>query len=108
MRRCWLRAQTYSYKVNKLWDPMYTMVTIVNNIVLYTWKLLKELIVNVLITKTKRQLCDMMEVLSNTVLVIILQYISGSNQHIAHLQLTQCHMSIISQESWGKKEKPLT
>ena len=88
MRRCWLRAHTYSYKVNKLWDLMYTMVTIVNNTVLYTWKLLKELIVNVLITRTKRQLCDMMEVLSNTVLVIILQYISGSNQHIAHLKLT--------------------
>ena len=34
--------------------------------------------------------------------VIILQYINASNQHIVHLKITQCYMSIVSQL---KKEK---
>ena len=33
----------------------------------------------------------------NTKVVIILQCVSGSNQHTVHLELTQCCMSIISQ-----------
>ena len=41
------------------------------------------------------ELSDVMEVLSNTMVVIILQYISVSNQHIVHIKLTQCYMSII-------------
>ena len=28
--------KTYTYKLSKLWDEMYSMRTIVNNIVLYT------------------------------------------------------------------------
>ena len=40
-----------------------------------------------------------MEVLPNTMLVIILQYMSVSNQHTVHLKLTQCYMSIISQRN---------
>ena len=41
-----------------------------------------------------------MEVLANGTMVIILQYISGSN---LHLKLIQCYMSIITQ--WKKKKK---
>ena len=35
-------VQTFSYKMNKSWDLMYNMVTIVNNIVLHNWNLLRE------------------------------------------------------------------
>ena len=48
-----------------------------------------------------------MEVLANTTVVIILQYINISNQLFVHLKLTQCYMSIISQKNLGKKEKKL-
>lgn len=34
-------------------------------------------------------------------LVIILQYISVSNQHIAHLKLIQYCMPTVSQQRWG-------
>ena len=37
----------------------------------------------------------MIQVLANTVVVIILQYITAAN-HIVCFQLTQCYMSIIS------------
>ena len=47
--------------------------------------------------KKEMALCDMMAVLGNTTEVIILQYISVSNQHIVHIKLAQCYMSIISQ-----------
>lgn len=43
-----------------------------------------------------------MEVVVNTTVIIVLQFINVSNRHIVHLKLTQCHLSIISQ-SWGKK-----
>ena len=39
-----------------------------------------------------------------TMLVIILQYINVSNQQFVHLKLTQDYMSIISQQSWEKKQ----
>lgn len=34
------RVRTSSYKINKFWDIMYSMVTVVNDTVLYVWKLL--------------------------------------------------------------------
>ena len=43
---------------------MYSMMIIANNTVLYTLKILRE-ILNVLITQKKWQLCDRMEVLAN-------------------------------------------
>ena len=50
----------------------------------------------------------MLEVLANATVVIILQYIKVSNQHVVHLKLTQCCMSIISQlkkdKSWQSKK----
>ena len=39
----------------------------------------------------------MLEGLAVTILVIKLQYINVTNQHIIHLKLTQCHMLIIYQ-----------
>ena len=38
-----------------------------------------------------------MEVLAKAIVVIILQYINVLNQHVVHLKLIQCSMSIISQ-----------
>lgn len=38
-----------------------------------------------------------MELLANSVVVIIFQYISVSNQDIVHLKLTQCSVSILFQ-----------
>ena len=38
-----------------------------------------------------------MDVLANSTVVIILQYVSVPNQHTVYLKLTQCCMSIISQ-----------
>ena len=35
----------------------------------------------------------MIEVLINTMVVIILKYISVSNQHITHLKLMQCELT---------------
>lgn len=46
-----------------------------------------------------------MEVLANAVVVTILQYISGSNQHVVHLKLTQCCVSIIARKSWERRIK---
>ena len=44
-------------------------------------------ILNVLVTKKKWQLCDVREVLANAIMVIILQYISTSSQHVHTLNL---------------------
>lgn len=40
---------------------------------------------------------DAIEVLANTTVVIILQYINTSNEHIVHLKHKQCYVSITSQ-----------
>lgn len=39
----------------------------------------------------------MIEVLAKAMVAIILQHMSVSNQHIAHLKLTQCYVSYIPQ-----------
>lgn len=44
----------------------------------------------------------MMQVFANGVVIITLQYLSGLNQHIAHLKLAHYSMSIISQYRRGK------
>lgn len=44
-----------------------------------------------------------MQVLANTMVVIILQCISASNQHFVPLNLTWCYMSIISCKAWKKE-----
>ena len=35
--------------------------------------------------------------------VIILKYISVSGQHIVYLELTQCYMPVVSQQSWEEE-----
>ena len=42
------------------------------------------------------KLCDVTEVLTKATVVIILQYVNVSNQHIVHFKLT-CYMSNIAQ-----------
>lgn len=38
------KGQTSGYKIDKHWDAMYNVTTIVNTAVCYVWKLLKEYI----------------------------------------------------------------
>lgn len=38
-----------------------------------------------------------MEVVVNTTVIIVLQFINVSNHCMVHLKLTQCHLSITSQ-----------
>ena len=54
---------------------------------------------NLIVSTPKKEMMTILiiEVLANTMLVIILQYLNISNQQIVHLTLTQCYMSIISQ-----------
>lgn len=82
--------------MKKFWDSNVSMVAILNNTVLYTSKLLIE-ILNVLPTKRKWQRYGMTKMLANTMMVIILQYIKTSNQHTVHLKFTHGYMSTISQ-----------
>ena len=35
-------SQTFSYRLNRIWGSNYSVVTIVDNIVLYNWNLLRE------------------------------------------------------------------
>lgn len=55
--------------------------------------------------KKKRQLYEVMEVLTNSIVVIILQYIHVSNQQVVHLKLTQRLCYYISIKLRGKKKK---
>ena len=45
----------------------------------------------------QKEICDVMEVITNLIVVIILQCTYVPNHHIVHLKLTQHYMSIISQ-----------
>lgn len=48
-----------------------------------------------------------MEELTNLSIVIISQHISVSNNRIAHLELTQCYASIISQNKLLKENNEI-
>ena len=50
-------------------------------------------------------LCDAMEVLANSMVVITLQYINVLSQHVVHFRLTECYMSIISTLKKRKMEE---
>lgn len=56
---------------------MYSQVTIVNNTALYACKLVREWILNVLTMKRKKkwESCEVMEVLTNPIVVIVSQYV---------------------------------
>lgn len=50
----------------------------------------------------KRSLCDVTEMRAKAMVVITLQYLSASSQHIAHFKYRQFYKSIISQLNWKK------
>lgn len=52
---------------------------------------------NVLITKKKWELHDVMQLLANAAVVIVSRHLSLANQHMVHLQLTQRYKPAISQ-----------
>ena len=62
-----------------------------------------EYILNVPTTKKKWQLCDVIEVVANAVVVIILQYISASNHHTVNLKLTKLTCQIYLNKAGEKK-----
>lgn len=65
---------------------------IVNNSILYTSKLPRDQILNVLTAKKKTTKKETMRCdahVSNTTAVIVLQYINVSDQHVVYLELTQ-------------------
>ena len=78
-------------------DQMDSMLITVNDSISYPWILLRKEISNVLTTKKKWQLCEVMEVLAITMVEIVVQYLSASIQHTVHLKLTQYYVSIISE-----------
>ena len=69
---------------------MYSIMTVVNNSVVYL-KVAKRVDLKSSHHK-ERQLCEVIDVSTNLIVVIISQYI-----HISNHTLTQCSMSIISQ-----------
>lgn len=50
--------------------------------------------------KEMRWLSDVIKVLANTTVGVILQHINVSNQHATKLKLTQCYMTIVSQQKF--------
>lgn len=50
----------------------------------------------------------MVELLANTMVAIILQYINVSNKHTVCLKFTQCYMSITSQKAVAKNYRKFT
>ena len=77
---------------------MYNIMIIVNNTIQYTWKLLREQILNFLTTKKKKKekLYEIREVLANATVIIILQYISISNQCAINIKLTVLYVNYVS------------
>ena len=75
----------------------YSMTTAVNNTVLYFWKSLREQKFPTY-THTQLQLVEIMELLTNFIVVSILQYIHGSTHQFVPVKLTLCinHISILS------------
>lgn len=55
----------------------------------------------VIFSPQKKKLCDLMEALANTVVIITLQYISVLNQHIVHLKVRMFYVSYISKRLRG-------
>lgn len=71
---------------------MCSMEIIVNNTILYTWKLLR-----VDLKCSHHTKIEMINVSTNPIVVILLQNLNVSNDHLVHLKLTQRYMSIMSQ-----------
>ena len=56
------KVQIWGYKINKFWGFMYSLVNLVNNTVFYSFKLLIDQVLKVLITRKKLQVCEEMSV----------------------------------------------
>ena len=80
-------------------DLIYSMMTIVNN-VLYTWKLLREQILNVITTKK-----NVMDMLTDLTVVIISQYTRISNNYNIHLKLARCCQLYLNKPIRNEKKK---
>lgn len=78
---------------------MHRMVVMVNNTVLYLKVVKRVNFKYSYYTKKKWLSCEMMEVLANTMVLIIMRHLNISNHHIIHLKFAHCYMSIISQQS---------
>ena len=65
-------------------------------------KLLREYTLNVLaMTTTKKMAIIWAEVLTNIIVVIVLQYICLSIHHILDVKMAQCYMSVIARGGGG-------
>lgn len=67
---------------------MYSIVIIINNIILQISKLLRRQLLNAVTTHRKRVcgLCEVTEVVSNTTMVISLQYLRTKSAHLVYLK----------------------
>lgn len=89
MGGCQKSIQTSSCRMNKLWG------SIVNNSVLYMYiKFAKKVNLKCCHHKIK-YLCELMKVLT----YYGNHFICVSNHHVVHLIVTQCYMSVITQQS---------
>lgn len=70
---------------------MHSLVTVVDSNVVCTCKLLR---VDIKSSHHRKgwQLCNVIEVLTNAMVVIILQYLSASSQYIICFKLTQLYL----------------
>ena len=73
---------------------MHSIVTIVNNIVLYTTT---ELTFKVITTQWKIVTCWGYGFINKSFASVILQYVCISNHHIVYLEHTKRHLSVVSQ-----------
>lgn len=79
-------------------DLMYSVVIITNNTILCISKLLRDWILKGLHHKRNDNYvmgyrCSLMRVV-----VIMLQYLNASNQHVVHLKLTECLLITINKQ----------
>lgn len=91
VERCWPKyVQTSSKKMRKFWD-------LVNNTVLYTWKLRRA---NLKCSHQKKgsEFCDLLEVLAKAKVVIRLQYASAANQHVVHNVTCQLQLNRLGED----------
>lgn len=85
-------------------DLTHRPAAIVNHTVLHTSTLLRDQVLSVPTTDEMIKLCDVMGTnlcyggnhIANATVVTILHYITVSKQHIAHLELKLCYLSVIS------------
>lgn len=80
-------VQSSGYEINRFGALACSMVMPADNCITYL-RAAEGIVVNVV---------GWMEVVVNTTVIIVLQFINVSNHRMVHLKLTQCHLSITSQ-----------